>query len=221
MDIAADRGPTSAHGSRELSSTQVPDFHHRHPFLAVGRAGQPFLAGIGQPPPSLGRRIGGYPSLVGGVVRADVLVVAEQGVPVQEDGVVADVGRGDHRLDLWPHVGVQLQVLLPALGPQPDATGVTLHVKPPASPGPASTGDRVLPSPPSEIELTSEGLSLQVDVDDDGRIAVATISGGGASLRASHYAPALVLQYIPCAFTRHSGSRPVRGVLRNPVSAPP
>jgi alpha-galactosidase len=47
------------------------------------------------------------------------------------------------------------------------------------------------------IELTSEGLSLQVDVDDDGRIAVATISAGGASLRrASHYAPALELQYL-------------------------
>jgi len=48
------------------------------------------------------------------------------------------------------------------------------------------------------IELTSEGLTLQVDVDDDGRIAVATISGGGASLRTSHYAPALVLQYSLC-----------------------
>jgi hypothetical protein len=47
------------------------------------------------------------------------------------------------------------------------------------------------------IELTSEGLSLQVDVDDDGRMAVATISGGGAS-RASHYARALVLQYSLC-----------------------
>jgi hypothetical protein len=46
------------------------------------------------------------------------------------------------------------------------------------------------------IELTSEGLSLQVDVDDDGRIAVVAISGGGAALRASHYAPALELQYL-------------------------
>ena len=33
------------------------------------------------------------------------------------------------------------------------------------------------------IEISSEDLNLQVDVDDDGRIAVAAITGGGASLR--------------------------------------
>jgi hypothetical protein len=35
------------------------------------------------------------------------------------------------------------------------------------------------------IEISSEDLNLQVDVDDDGRIAVAAITGGGA-LAAAH-----------------------------------
>ncbi|HWI01312.1 MAG TPA: glycoside hydrolase family 36 protein [Propionibacteriaceae bacterium] len=46
------------------------------------------------------------------------------------------------------------------------------------------------------IELNSDRLNLQVDVDDDGRIAVAAITGGGTSLRAGHYPPAIELQYL-------------------------
>ena len=41
------------------------------------------------------------------------------------------------------------------------------------------------------IELSSDSLNLHVDVDDNGRIAIATIAGGGTSLRARHHVPAL------------------------------
>ena len=46
------------------------------------------------------------------------------------------------------------------------------------------------------IELNSDGLSLRVDVDDNGRVAIAVIAGGGISLRASHHVPAIELQSV-------------------------
>jgi hypothetical protein len=46
------------------------------------------------------------------------------------------------------------------------------------------------------IELISDQLNLPVDVDNDGRTAVAAIPGAGASLRASHNAAALEVQYL-------------------------
>jgi len=46
------------------------------------------------------------------------------------------------------------------------------------------------------IEFGSDSLKLRVDVDDDGRIAIATIAGGGTSLRAGHHVAALELQSV-------------------------
>jgi hypothetical protein len=46
------------------------------------------------------------------------------------------------------------------------------------------------------IEFSSDGLNLGVDVDDNGRIAIATIAGGGTSLQARHYVAALELQSV-------------------------
>ena len=46
------------------------------------------------------------------------------------------------------------------------------------------------------IELSSDGLNLQVDVDNDGRIAVAAITGGGTSLRQPPCTRILELQYV-------------------------
>jgi alpha-galactosidase len=46
------------------------------------------------------------------------------------------------------------------------------------------------------IELSSESLSLRLDVDDGGRIAIARIAGGGTSLRARHHVAALELQSV-------------------------
>ena len=46
------------------------------------------------------------------------------------------------------------------------------------------------------IELITESLTLRVDVDDDGRVALAAISGGGTSMQASHHAPAIELQFV-------------------------
>src|SRR5215218_3058010 len=40
------------------------------------------------------------------------------------------------------------------------------------------------------IEFSNDGLSLGVDVDDNGRIAIATIAGGGTSLQARHHVAA-------------------------------
>jgi hypothetical protein len=46
------------------------------------------------------------------------------------------------------------------------------------------------------IKLSSDSLNLRVDVDDNGQIAIATIAGGGTSLRAGHHVPALELQSV-------------------------
>jgi len=46
------------------------------------------------------------------------------------------------------------------------------------------------------IELSTDSLNLAVDVDDNGRIAIAAIAGGGTSLRATHHVPALELQSV-------------------------
>lgn len=46
------------------------------------------------------------------------------------------------------------------------------------------------------IEFSNDGLNLGVDVDDNGRIAIATIAGGGTSLQARHYVAALELQSV-------------------------
>ncbi len=45
------------------------------------------------------------------------------------------------------------------------------------------------------IELSSPSVNLRVDIDDDGRVALAAIGGGGTSLEASHHAPAIELQF--------------------------
>jgi hypothetical protein len=42
----------------------------------------------------------------------------------------------------------------------------------------------------ARIELSSDSLNLGMDVDDSGRIAIATIPGGGTSPRARHHVPA-------------------------------
>ena len=86
------RARTQEPKSSGRSSAQVPDLGHRSPLLSLGRAGKPFLAGVGQLPPALRRRVGRDAGLIGSMVGPDVLVVAEQGVAVQEDRVVADVG---------------------------------------------------------------------------------------------------------------------------------
>jgi alpha-galactosidase len=46
------------------------------------------------------------------------------------------------------------------------------------------------------IELNSGTLNIGVDVDEDGRVAVTTIAGGGVSFRAGHRAPAVELQCV-------------------------
>jgi alpha-galactosidase len=60
------------------------------------------------------------------------------------------------------------------------------------------------------IEFNSDSLNLHVDVDDDGCIAIATIAGGGTSLRARHRVPALELQSVeaphPTSVLRLAGS---------------
>lgn len=52
------------------------------------------------------------------------------------------------------------------------------------------------------IKLSSDSLNLRVDVDDNGRIAIATIAGGGTSLRAGHHVPALELQSVDQSYAR-------------------
>ena len=60
------------------------------------------------------------------------------------------------------------------------------------------------------IKLSSDSLNLRVDVDDNGQIAIATIAGGGTSLRAGHHVPALELQSVeaphPTPVLRLAGS---------------
>jgi hypothetical protein len=60
------------------------------------------------------------------------------------------------------------------------------------------------------IKLSSDSLNLRVDVDDNGRIAIATIAGGGTSLRAGHHVPVLELQSVeaphPTPVMRLAGS---------------
>ena len=46
------------------------------------------------------------------------------------------------------------------------------------------------------IELSTESLTLRVDVDGAGRVALTGITGGGTSLQASHHAPAIELQFV-------------------------
>jgi alpha-galactosidase len=46
------------------------------------------------------------------------------------------------------------------------------------------------------IELDSQSLRLRLDVDDEGRISIAGIAGGGTSLRAKHHVTALELQMV-------------------------
>jgi alpha-galactosidase len=46
------------------------------------------------------------------------------------------------------------------------------------------------------IEFSTNSLSLGLDVDGDGRIAIATITGGGTSLKARHHVAALELQSV-------------------------
>jgi alpha-galactosidase len=46
------------------------------------------------------------------------------------------------------------------------------------------------------IEFSSDSLNVGVDVDDNGRIAIATIAGGGTSLRARHPVAAFELQSV-------------------------
>jgi hypothetical protein len=46
------------------------------------------------------------------------------------------------------------------------------------------------------IEFSSDSLNVGVDVDDNGRIAIAAIAGGGTSLQARHHVAALELQSV-------------------------
>ena len=79
---------------------------------------KPVLARIGELPPPLTDRIGFESPLIGFEVIADVFVVTEEHIPADEDREVADAALSAHRLDLGPHVGVQLQVFGALLGMQ-------------------------------------------------------------------------------------------------------
>jgi hypothetical protein len=74
--------------------------------------------------------------LVGGMVGAEVLVVAEQHVVVHKDDEVHDVRRAQSLFDLGPDRGVQLEVLRAVLRAQPDADPVPFH-HPPAHAAPS------------------------------------------------------------------------------------
>ena len=80
--------------------------------LAGGVDGELFEAGVGALPPILGNRVSGHLFHICLVILADVLVVREQQVAVDEDGVIAQVALGDGLQNTGPGVGVQFDVLI-------------------------------------------------------------------------------------------------------------
>ena len=109
------------------SRTQVPDFGHGHPLLAVGRADNTLLTRIGECPPSPSRGIRCQCCHIGGVVVTQVFVIANQQIFVEEDRVGADVCHGDRCAHLRPHLGVKLEVFLTVLRTESDNGGETLE----------------------------------------------------------------------------------------------
>src|SRR3979409_1379847 len=108
-------------------SVKVEHLLHRRPPLPVVGGVNRLLAGIGELPPPLGRRVRGHRRHVGVVVVAVVLQIGEQDAVAQVDRVIADMHLVQLREHARPGVGVQRAVLRLFLRAQPDDRREALH----------------------------------------------------------------------------------------------